>query len=80
MAAELRSLPNAELFARSQKSVRPPDESLALTVVRDFGQPNELAARQATAARNFSNDEWLSYFPGKTYRPTFPGLPQPEPP
>ena len=45
VATELRSLLNEELHARAQESGRPPDESLALTLVRDYGHPNEVAAR-----------------------------------
>jgi hypothetical protein len=45
VAAELRSLLNEELHARAQESGRPPDEPLALSLVRDYGRPNEVAAR-----------------------------------
>ena len=45
VAAELRSLLNEELHARAQESGRPPDESLALSLVRGYGHPNEVAAR-----------------------------------
>jgi hypothetical protein len=45
VATELRSLLNEELHARAQESGRPPDESLALSLVRGFGRPNEVAAR-----------------------------------
>jgi hypothetical protein len=45
VATELRSLLNEELHARAQESGRPPDESLALSLVRDYGHPNEVAAR-----------------------------------
>jgi hypothetical protein len=45
VATELRSLLNEELHARAQESGRPPDESLALSLVRGYGQPNEAAAR-----------------------------------
>jgi hypothetical protein len=45
VATELRSLLNEELHARAQESGRPPDDSLALSLVRDYGQPNEVAAR-----------------------------------
>jgi hypothetical protein len=45
VATELRSLLNEELHARAQESGRPPDESLALSLVRDYGRPNEVAAR-----------------------------------
>jgi len=45
VATELRSLLNEELHARAQKLGSPPDESLALSLVRDYGQPNEVAAR-----------------------------------
>ena len=45
VATELRSLLNEELHARAQTSGHPPDESLALALVRDYGQPNEVAAR-----------------------------------
>ena len=51
VAKELRSLLNEELHAQAQKSGRPPDESLALKLVRDYGRPNEVAARyQPTSA------------------------------
>ena len=43
VASELRSLLNEELHARAQEG--PPDESLALSLVRDYGHPNEVAAR-----------------------------------
>jgi hypothetical protein len=45
VATELRSLLNEELHARARESGRPPDESLALSLVRDYGHPNEVAAR-----------------------------------
>jgi hypothetical protein len=45
VATELRSLLNEELNARAQESGRPPDESLALSLVRGYGDPNEVAAR-----------------------------------
>ena len=45
VATELRSLFQEELHARAQQSGRPPDESLALVLVRDYGHPNEVAAR-----------------------------------
>jgi hypothetical protein len=45
VATELRSLLNEELHARGRESGRPPDESVALSLVRDYGQPNEVAAR-----------------------------------
>ncbi len=45
VATELRSLLNEELRAQAQESGRPPDESLALSLVRGYGQPNEVAAR-----------------------------------
>ena len=45
MAAELRTLLNEELHARAQESGRSPDEALALSLVRGFGRPNEVAAR-----------------------------------
>jgi hypothetical protein len=45
VATELRSLLNEELHARAQESGRPPDQSLALSLVRDYGRPNEVAAR-----------------------------------
>jgi hypothetical protein len=45
VATELRSLLNEGLQARAQESGRPPDESLALSLVRDYGHPNEVAAR-----------------------------------
>ena len=45
VATELRSLLNEELRASAEQSGRPADESLALSLVRDFGSPNEVAAR-----------------------------------
>jgi hypothetical protein len=45
VASELRSLLNEELHARAQQSGRPPDESLALPLVRDYGNSNEVAVR-----------------------------------
>ncbi len=45
VAAELRALLNEELHARGQESGRLPDESLALSLVRGYGRPNEVAAR-----------------------------------
>jgi len=45
VATELRSLLNEELHAQAQESGRPPDESLALSLVRGYGHPNEAAAR-----------------------------------
>jgi hypothetical protein len=48
VATELRSLLNEELHARAQESGRSPDESLALSLVRGYGSPNEAAARYQT--------------------------------
>jgi hypothetical protein len=45
VAAELRTLLNEELHAKAQESGRSPDEALALSLVRGFGRPNEVAAR-----------------------------------
>jgi hypothetical protein len=45
VATELRSLLNEELHARAQEAGRPPDDSLALSLVRGYGHPNEVAAR-----------------------------------
>jgi hypothetical protein len=45
VATELRSLLNEELDAQAQESGRPPDEAMALALVRGYGQPNEVAAR-----------------------------------
>ena len=45
VATELRSLLNEELRARTQESGCPTDEALALSLVRGFGRPNEVAAR-----------------------------------
>ena len=49
VAAELRSLLNEELHARAQESGRPPDEAMALSLVRGYGHPNEVAARYQPA-------------------------------
>jgi hypothetical protein len=49
VAAELRTLLNEELHARAQESGRSPDEALALSLVRGFGRPNEVAARYQPA-------------------------------
>jgi hypothetical protein len=45
VAKELRSLLNEELHARARESGGSPDESLALSLVRDYGHPKEVAAR-----------------------------------
>jgi hypothetical protein len=45
VAAELRALLSDELHARAASSGRPVDEALALALVRDYGRPNEVAAR-----------------------------------
>jgi hypothetical protein len=45
VATELRSLLNEELHALAQEAGRPTDESLALSLVRHYGQPSEVAAR-----------------------------------
>jgi hypothetical protein len=45
VAAELRTLLNEELHARAQELGRSPDEALALSLVRGYGRPNEVAAR-----------------------------------
>ena len=45
VATELRSLLIEELHARARESGCPPDESLALSLVRNYGHPNEVAAR-----------------------------------
>jgi hypothetical protein len=49
VATELRSLLNEELHARARESGRPPDESLALALVRGYGNPNEAASRYQPA-------------------------------
>jgi hypothetical protein len=49
VATELRSLLNEELRARTQESGCPTDEALALSLVRGFGRPNEVAARYQPA-------------------------------
>jgi hypothetical protein len=49
VATELRSLLNEELHARAQESGCPPDESLAMSLVRGYGHPNEVAARYQPA-------------------------------
>ena len=49
VAVELRSLLNDELQARAKAAGRPPDESLALALVRDYGNPSEVAARYRPA-------------------------------
>jgi hypothetical protein len=45
VACELRSLLTEELHLRAQRSGESPDETLALSMVREFGRPNEVAAR-----------------------------------
>jgi hypothetical protein len=45
VAAELRALLKEELDARARESGRSADTTLALTQVRGFGRPNEVAAR-----------------------------------
>jgi hypothetical protein len=45
VAAELRGLLNEELSTRAQESGRPADLALALSLVRGYGPPNEVAAR-----------------------------------
>lgn len=45
VAAELRTLLMEELLARAEDSGRPADEALALSLVRGYGRPNEVAAR-----------------------------------
>lgn len=45
VASELRSLLNEELLSRAKESGHAPDEALALALVRDYGRPNEAAAR-----------------------------------
>jgi hypothetical protein len=45
VATELGSLLNDELQARAKQSGHAADESLALSLVRDYGRPNEVAAR-----------------------------------
>jgi hypothetical protein len=49
VAAELRGLLHEELSARAKQSGRPPDDALALSLVRGFGAPNEVAARYHSA-------------------------------
>jgi hypothetical protein len=49
VAAELRALLNDELSARAQESGRPADDALALSLVRGYGLPNEVAARYQPA-------------------------------
>jgi hypothetical protein len=45
VAAELRTLLDEELDARARESGRSADEAMALSLVRDYGAPNEVAAR-----------------------------------
>jgi hypothetical protein len=45
VATELRSLLSEELDAQARQSGRPADESMALSLVRGYGRPNEAAAR-----------------------------------
>jgi hypothetical protein len=45
VAAELRALLSEELHARADSSGRAADEALELSLVRDYGRPNEVAAR-----------------------------------
>jgi hypothetical protein len=49
VAAELHALLNEELSARAAESGHPPDEALALSLVRSYGRPNEAAARYRPA-------------------------------
>src|SRR5262245_53591703 len=49
VAVELRSLLSEELQARAKAAQRPPDESLALALVREYGHPSEVAARYRPA-------------------------------
>jgi hypothetical protein len=49
VAAELRALLSEELAARARKSDNPPDEALALSLVRSYGSPSEVAARYQPA-------------------------------
>jgi hypothetical protein len=48
VAAELRALLSEELTARAARSGRAADEALALSLVRDYGRPTEVAARYQT--------------------------------
>lgn len=48
VADELRALLNEELQARARARLSPPDTALALSIVRDYGRPNEAAARYHT--------------------------------
>jgi hypothetical protein len=45
VATELRTLLNEELHARANEPGRAPDAALAVSLVRDYGEPNEVAAR-----------------------------------
>jgi len=45
VAAELRELLNEELNVRARESGHPPDEARALSLVRGYGLPNEVATR-----------------------------------
>jgi hypothetical protein len=45
VAAELRALLAEGLRDRAREAGRPPDKALALALVRDYGRPNEVAAR-----------------------------------
>jgi hypothetical protein len=49
VATELRTLLNEELHAKAQESGCPPDEDLALSLLRGYGRPNEAAARYKPA-------------------------------
>jgi hypothetical protein len=45
VAAELRTLLNEDLRARAQELGRSPDQDVALSLVRGYGRPNDVAAR-----------------------------------
>jgi hypothetical protein len=49
VAAELRALLSEELSARARDLGRSPDEALALSLVRGYGPPNQVAARYQPA-------------------------------
>ena len=51
VAAELRSLLEDALNDRALSAERPPDEDLAAEVLRDFGEPDEVAERYLPAER-----------------------------
>jgi hypothetical protein len=61
VAEELRSLLSDALEARAARTGRPKDEALAVEVLREFGEPEEVAARYR-GPKQLIGPDWYPIF------------------